>query len=240
MAVHTLSYIATLNSIGFMGGLRSMEAGLKNMSNSLTGVTSKIKGVVVGLAKLGVVLAAVGIAAFTGLVYKATKAAIDWESSMANVAKTTGFNKQEIKELGDAYLDLSTKIPVSRTELAGIGEIAGRLGIKNKKDILEFTQTIAEMGVAFDMPVEEAADDIAKTANAMGLGIGRARDMGNVINVLGNNFATSESDIMRYTQQMGQFSQEFGLSFAEVAAAGTVLEAADYNLKKLQEALDLV
>ena len=59
----------------------------------------------------------------------AAKAAIDYEEAFAGVAKTVDGTEEQLKELNGQILDMSTTLPTSATEIAGVAEAAGQLGI---------------------------------------------------------------------------------------------------------------
>jgi TP901 family phage tail tape measure protein len=224
MAGHTLSYIATLNATGFMTGMRSMMTSLTSVGSGVTSLTGKITSLVTTLAKIGAVI---GIAAIGGAAIamgKATQAAIAWEASMANVAKTTGLQGQELESLGNEFLDLSTKISTSKEQLADIAAVGGTLGIKGDQ-LSAFTETVAQMTVAFEMSGEEAATFTAQTLNAFGAPISEAQNMGNAVNALGNNFATNERNVMNALQGMAGTAKQYNESVADSAAYATVLLA---------------
>ena len=74
------------------------------------------------------------------------QAAMDFESAMTGVAKTTDFTDEELAAMSDAIRTMSTQIPATTQELAAIAESAGQLGI-HKESLLDFTETM-EIGRA--------------------------------------------------------------------------------------------
>ena len=55
-------------------------------------------------------------------------------------------------------------MPMAATEIAGIAEAAGQLGIE-VPNIMGFTKVMADLGVATNMSAETAAPITSKTAN---------------------------------------------------------------------------
>ena len=165
MAGHTLSYIATLNSSGFMTGLNQMLSGLSGFSGSLNGLKSALGG----LGKLLTNPFVLGAAAVTGIALalgSATAAAMQWEDQMANVAKTTGMTGQVLADMSKNILDISTNSRTSQQDLAAIAATGGTLGISDIDKLTGFTEDINMMTVAFDMTGEEAATQMAHVANS--------------------------------------------------------------------------
>ena len=79
------------------------------------------------------------------------KAAMDFESAMAEVNKTVDFTSADgLAKLGSELKTLSTQIPVSANELATIAASGGQLGVV-EKDLIGFTETVAKMSVEIDM-----------------------------------------------------------------------------------------
>jgi len=109
-----------------------------------------------------------------GLGAVAAKTAIDFESAFAGVIKTTSGLTDEMgnltlvgEEMRKGFRDLAKEIPVSFESLTAIGELGGQLGIA-RENLLDFTKTVAAMGVATNLTSEEAAQGFAQIANIMG------------------------------------------------------------------------
>ena len=100
-------------------------------------------------------IAAMGAAIYAGPV----KAAMSFESNMAEVAKVvdwlkddTGAITKEYTELKNEILDLSTKIPMTAQEISQIMAAAGQSNVAaTKAELVKFTEDAAKMGIAFDI-----------------------------------------------------------------------------------------
>ena len=78
------------------------------------------------------------------------KSAIGFESAMADVNKVVDFKTpDELKEFSNQILNMSRDIPLSVNEIASITASGGQLGIA-KENLMDFTQTAAKMGVAYE------------------------------------------------------------------------------------------
>ena len=93
---------------------------------------------------------------FRGLVFSAAiaaplflgaRAAVTYESAFAGVRKTVEASEAEFGRLSDNILGLSATIPVAATNLAGIGEMAGQLGVKGVENLTKFIDTTARIAV---------------------------------------------------------------------------------------------
>jgi len=200
---------------------RDFEKNLKKASRRLkrTGaeLTSTGRGLTAGVT--------VPLVAAGGL---ALKAAVDFETSMADVAKTVKGTDEQIAALGGELLDMSKRLPVTVSGLASVAEEAGRLGIE-RKNILAFTETIVRLGETSTLSLEEAAVGLARFTNITG---GAQKDIGNVANsltVLGSEFAANESQILEFSLRLAGAGDTIGLTAAEILGIGTALAAVGLN-----------
>ena len=151
-------------------------------------------------------------------------ASIEFESAMAGVAKTTDLSDAELKDMGAQLKELSTEIPISATELAGIVETAGQLGIA-KEDLVDFATVMANLGVATNMTSEEAATMLARFANVTKMSPDKYEALGSTIVALGNNFATTESEVVTMGQRLAAAGELCGLTEPEIMALATAMSS---------------
>ena len=175
------------------------------------------------LAPLSLGVAALGVGAL--------KAAIDFESSFAGVIKTVDDATDSMgrltpvgEELKQSFRDLALEIPISANELAGIGEVAGQLGIETQ-NIAGFTETMAKLGVTTNLSAEEAATSLARLANVTGLPQTEFERLGSTVVALGNNLATTESEIVMFGQRIAGAGAIAGLSEPQILAIGGAMSS---------------
>lgn len=150
----------------------------------------------------------------------ATKAAMDFESEMAEVRKVVDFDTpQQFKEMGQDILDLSTKMPMAASGIAKIVAAGGQAGIA-KEDLLEFAQDAVKMGVAFDLTADQAGDMMAKWRSAFKLNQQDVMALADKINYLGNTTAASAPLISDVVTRIGPLGEIGGLASGEIAALG--------------------
>ena len=63
---------------------------------------------------------------------------------------------------------MTREIPSSASDIAGVMEIAGQLGIATES-LTEFTETMINLGVSTNLSAEEAATNLAKFANIVNM-----------------------------------------------------------------------
>lgn len=207
---------------GWSGNFKAYIRDIDHANSKTLSFTDSISKIgQITLAAVGASIAAIG-AAISGFTYMSVKDAISVESAFAGVVKTTdGLADQfgNLTPLGlklkDMFRDLAKEIPLSTEELMKIGEIGGQLGIAEDK-LIDFTKTVAAMGVSTDMSTEDAAFSFAMLTNVMGLTQDQFDEIGSAVVRLGNTSNTTESRIMDFASKMAGAAKVAGLSVADV------------------------
>lgn len=170
-------------------------------------------------------LAMVGFGALTAVVGGSIKTAIDFEKAMAGVAKTVDFAADNgLANMKKGIEDLTKVIPLAFEELAEIASVGGSLGVV-EEDILGFTETIAKMGVAFDISAGDAADSMAKIAGVFGIPIAEISALGDSINAVSNSVAASAGDVIDFMKRVGGTSAALKISADNTSALGGAMVA---------------
>jgi TP901 family phage tail tape measure protein len=159
-----------------------------------------------------------------GLGALSAKTSIEFESAFAGVQKTVEATEPQLEALKKGFLELAREIPVSTTEIFGIGEAAGQLGIATD-DILEFTKVMANLGATTNLSSEEAATSLAKFANITGLAAKDYERLGDVIVGLGNSLATTEKDIVSMASRLAGAGTSVGLTETQIVALAASLSS---------------
>lgn len=154
------------------------------------------------------------------------KKAIDFESAMANVRKVVDGLEDplEFKKMGNAILDLSTRIPMAAAGIAEIMTAAGQAGIA-RNELLRFAEDAAKMGVAFDMSGKEAGDVMAGLRTIFKLNQDGVVGLGDAYNHLSNNMNATARDILNISNRTGGLARMFGLTGEELGALGAAFLA---------------
>lgn len=151
-----------------------------------------------------------------GLTY-AAREAVKFESAMAGVRKVVDGTPEQIEQLGEQVKKLAVEFGMMPEQMAEIVAAGGQLGIAADK-LDEFARVTATMATAFGMTAEEAGNAAATIANVFQLPIGEVEKLGDAINVLGNNTAAREKDIVAAMARIGGTAKQFGLVADEAAA----------------------
>ena len=198
-----------------------------------------------GLADLGKLLIGSKIVSELAQLGKAAiQAGIDFESAFAGVKKTVNETvNTSFADLRKAILDMSKEIPLAATEIAGIAEAAGQLGIQTDS-ILEFTRVMADLGVATNMTSDQAATALARLANITQMSQDNFDELGATVVALGNNFATTESEIVEMALRLAGTGKQVGLTEDQIlslsAAASSVGLAAELGGSAFSRVLSMM
>lgn len=173
-------------------------------------------------------IVAAGIAVALKEIYEyfasCAQASMDFESAITGVAKTTDLTDEELAAMSDSIKALSTEIPATTEEIAAVAEAAGQLGIQ-KDVLLDFTEIMTMLGTATNMTADEAATALARFANITGMATDNYGRLGSVIVDLGNNFATTESEIVAMGTRLASAGKLAGLTEPEIMALAAAMSS---------------
>ena len=186
--------------------------------NTLSASVQKVSG------KAAKAMATATSAAITAITVDAAKKAIEFEGTMADVAKVVdglrdqnGAFTKSYYEMSDALLNMSKNIPMTADALGQIMASAGQAGIASE-DLAKFTETAAKMGVAFDTTAEQAGEWMATWRTALNLSQTQVTALGDQLNYLGNTTSENALKLSEVVTRVGALGQTAGLSAGEVAA----------------------
>ncbi|WP_461371886.1 phage tail tape measure protein, partial [Candidatus Darwinibacter acetoxidans] len=160
----------------------------------------------------------------TALGTLAAKSAIDFESAFAGVRKTVHATEAEFAALERGIRDMASEIPAAATEIAGVAEAAGQLGIQNEH-ILSFTRTMIDLGESTNMSAEQAATSLARLANITQMPQSEFDRLGSTIVALGNNLATTEAEIVEMGLRLAGAGKQIGMTEAEILSFAGALSS---------------
>ena len=158
----------------------------------------------------------------------AAKAGIDYEDAFAGVRKTVNVTSGDAEaffaRLSASVIDMSKRLATGAADISEVMAIAGQMGIEN--DALEsFTETIVRLGMSTNLAGAEAASAMAKFANITGMAQSRFSNMGATLVDLGNNFATTEADIMEMAVRIGAAGKQVGLTEPQILGFSAALSS---------------
>ena len=141
--------------------------------------------------------------------------AAKFQTSMASVKRTVGGDDNFIDSLGNSFLQLSTEIPITASELAEIASTAGQLGIA-QEDVEGFTVVMAQLATTTDLTADNAATMLAQFANITGTN--EYDRLGSTVAALGDSTATTASRVVEMSQGMAAAASIAGMSETDILA----------------------
>ena len=201
-------------------GLAKLAGGLEKAGKAADGAQKSFKGVA-GSALWQA--AAAGAATFIAGVGLATKAAIDFESSMSDVRKVVaGLESPEsFKQIKADILELSGEMSVTAKGFAEIYAAAGQGGVA-KENLKDFAKLVAQVSIAFDMTAEEAGNSLTSITAALGLTTAEVRDLADGINYISNS-TTAASNLVEFMNRAAAAGKIAGFSALQTVAFGAAM-----------------
>lgn len=218
-----IAYI-DLDASKFKRGMQGVTAGLKTFNDSSLSAADRFKGLGNTMQSVGRGLTTGVTLPLAGVGLASSKAAIDFESAFAGVRKTVDASEKDLKKIETGIRDMAKEMPTAATEIAGVAEAAGQLGIKTP-DILDFTKTMVMLGDSTNLSAEEAATSLAKFANVTKMSMDDIDRLGSTVVALGNNLATTEKDIVSMSLRLGAAGTQIGLSQDQILSFAGALSS---------------
>jgi len=154
----------------------------------------------------------------------AAKTGIDYESAFAGVRKTVNATEAEFGVLSQGIREMALEVPASATAIAGVAEAAGQLGIETP-NILGFTRTMVDLGVSTNMTADQAATSLARLANITQMPQTEFGRLGSTVVALGNNFATTEAEIVEMGLRIAGAGHTVGMTEPQILGFATALSS---------------
>lgn len=177
-----------------------------------------------------------GITALGKSSYEAFK---NYEMGIVGVQKTTkNLQGKSLEQFKQSIREIAETKPLPIADLLKVSELGGQLNIA-KEHLASFSEVINELAITTDLNVEDASLKLAQLMNIMGTDNKDVRKLGNVINELGNNTATTEQNIVDFSHRLMAAGKQVGLTEADVlalsatlGATGAQVEAGGSNMSK--------
>lgn len=206
-----------------LGKIKSETAGLISKQRKYLAQQSKLNGLQESMRNHGA-----NALQYAGMAYgvmQVADAAVEFESSMADVRKVVDFDSPEqFRQMGQDIMDLSTRIPMAANGMAQIVAAGGQSGIA-RDELLSFASSAAKMGVAFDITADQAGDMMAAWRTAFNMGQNDVVELADKINYLGNTTATTSPLISDVVSRIGPLGSVGGVASGEIAALGASMVA---------------
>ena len=207
-AMRRMSVLAAASS-------ESVSSGWVKAGGKMAEVAGKMYNAGDKMAKAGDMLTKSVTVPMVAMGTYAAQAAINFDTALANVRKTSDLTEQQLQKLGDSALDLSTKQPVTAETILNIEALGAQLGVADD-ELESFAKTVSGLDIATNMDFETAGSQMAQFANITQMTQDKFENYGSTIVDLGNHLATTESDISDMALRLAGVSSAANFSQAEI------------------------
>lgn len=152
-----------------------------------------------------------GVVAGAALATGPAMTSVNFETSMAQVAKQVDGARTETGELSDIgkqaqedIMQLSRSLMKSPIEIANAYALGARAGVKGTENLQKITKLGTMMGTAFELPSEQVTTDMAKIGNALGYnletadGIAKLEALADKINYVDDQTLATGTDLIDF------------------------------------------
>lgn len=199
-----------------------VNAVTQKMGGSFSNATDSLSNLMVAAG--GYKMMQLTAAAFS----ETASAAVEFESAVTGVYKTVDGTPEQLQAISDAARDMALTMPSTTTEIAGVMEAAGQLGIATES-VTDFAKTMIDLSNATNLTADQAASSLAKFANITGMSADNYRNLGSVIVDLGNHFATTEADIVNMSTYLTSAASVAGFAETDILALSAAMSSVGIN-----------
>jgi len=165
------------------------------------------------------------IAAGWGIVESAN----DIDSAYRDMRKTVNGTERDFEALRDAAIDFSTTHVTSAEQILSIQAIGGELGVATD-DLQTFAETVSNIEVATDLGAEDAATALGQLDNILtDLSGATMPNFSDALVRLGNNGASTESQIVDIASRIGSMGSIIGMSTPDILAWSSAIASTGQN-----------
>ncbi len=167
-----------------------------------------------------------GVALFGQIVKDIFSTIKEFDRQLIAVGKTTNIAGEDLKVFGKKVVELGDKLNgVSVQGLLRSSEIAGQLGVKGTENILKFSTAIEKLKLTSDIISDQQVQNFAKFIEVSQDSFENADRLASVITQLGNNFATTESQVLGNATEIQKSVSIYNASAESILGLGAATSA---------------
>ncbi|WP_443700646.1 phage tail tape measure protein [Pseudomonas sp.] len=207
--------------------LKALITGVDKLSPTLAGIRKNVAGFrkqlnSSGLGNIGFKDVLQG-GAFAAPFIAGAKAAVEFESAMADVKKVVNFDSPaQFQQMSKDVLDLSEQLPMAANGIAAIVAAGGQASIP-REELKAFAVDAVKMGIAFDQTAEQSGEMMAKWRTSFKLTQPEVVALADKINYLSNTGPATAQQVSDIVTRIGPLGAIAGLASGQIAAMGATL-----------------
>lgn len=204
-----------LDTTAYESGINKAKSAMENFADKdLSGKFSSI-----GDAISGIGLALTGLSTTAGMAFKEiNQSFMEFEDGMAKMSTLFNTNQYSVKDLSNEYLDLSTRIGISASELAEAGYQAISAG-QDVESSVGFVETAAKLAVAGFTDTNVAVDLLTTALNSYADGNYTAEQAANILLETQNKGKTIISELNTSMGRVIPTASSFHVSLEDLSSA---------------------
>jgi TP901 family phage tail tape measure protein len=169
------------------------------------------------IKSIGMTLSATLTPAIAGIGYKMVDASADIDSAYRDMRKTVDGTEEQFEHLRQAAIDFSRTHVTSADQILQIEAIGGELGIATE-NLETFAEVISNIDVATNLDTEGAATALGHLSNVLQLSEDDYVGFSDALVRLGNNGASTETEITNIAERIGSMGSIVGMSGSDILA----------------------
>lgn len=158
----------------------------------------------------------------------AMQSAQDVDSAYRDMRKTVNGTESDFEALRQSAIDFSTTHVTSADQMLSIQAMGGELGIATDQ-LDEFARTVSNVDVATNLSSEDAATALGQLSNITRDTAGNLTGFGDALVRLGNNGASTETQIVDVAKRIGSMGSIVGMSTPDILAWSSTIASTGQN-----------
>ena len=184
---------------------RAAAASMGLMGSVMSGLKGTIGGLLVGV---------------TGLfaIKEVASAMVSSEDAMAKLGKVAKLGTEDLRTLNAEFNKLSSRVPVSTSELTKIAIQGSKLGTKGADDLLKFTSAVSKLALASDVPGDILARELGTILKVTGEGSGNVDKLAAAMYHLNAETSAPIATILELSESVSRATSLYKMSSSQVVA----------------------
>ena len=214
---------------------QEVSASLEDAKNQANEAQNAIKGIDAGhilnpstIKSIGMTLSATVTPALSAVGYKMIDASSTIDSAYRDMRKTVQGTEEEFEALRQSAINFSQTHVTSADQILQIEAIGGELGIATE-NLETFAEVISNLDVATNLNTEDAATALGHLANILHLTEDDYVGFSDALVRLGNNGASTESEIANIAERIGSMGSIVGMSGSDILAWASTIASTGQN-----------
>lgn len=180
------------------------------------------------LKSLGMTMSATVSPIIAGIGRSMLDASQDIDTAYRNMRKTVDGTDDQFEALRRSAMNFASTHVTSADQILEIEAIGGELGIATE-NLEAFAEAISNIDVSSDLDTEEAAEVLGHLSNIMHLTAEDYNGFADALVRLGNNGASTESEIANIAERIGSMGSIVGMSTSDVLAWASSIASTGQN-----------